>query len=135
MVLGHAPGNVIELDFHRVALAGNKGGWGFAAVAHAQVLQVIGDAGHFTTGPHVIQANRHGRDRLIHREFNFNLGLAHDIHGGLKGGRIEGDGLRIIIFLVAGKFGAEPDDAVFAAIAAGGLPRRNRQRLFRSGIS
>ena len=59
---------------------------------------------------------------LSTREFKFNLGLAHDIHVGFEGGGIEGDGLRIIIFLVAGKFGAEPDDAVFAAIAAGCLP-------------
>ena len=61
--------------------------------------------------------------------------LAHDVDVGEQRRRIEGERVRIVAALVAGKFRAEPDDAVFAAVSAGGLLRADGQRRLRAGPS
>ena len=98
------------------------------AVAMAQVRYRIGQARHGAVGPHGIEPHGGHGHRFVRTKLEVQHGAAHQIHALRQRCCIEGERARVVASLVAGKLGAEPDDAVFATVRAGVL--RGRHHLF-----
>ena len=100
MALRHPPGDVVHLDLHAVTLAGLERLRVLAALAHAQVLDMVGDACDLARGPDIVEADGHRGHRPVDREIELDRRLANDIHVGDEDGRVEDQRLGIVAALV-----------------------------------
>src|SRR6185295_7070764 len=95
----------------------------FVAVAMAEVLDGVGDAAHRAVGPHVVETDGEKGHRLVGGTFELDLGGADDLDRLGQDAGVEGERALIVARLVAREIRAEPDDAEFTAVEAGGLRR------------
>ena len=89
----------------------------------AQIGHGVGQARDRAVGPDAVEPHRHMRHWLVHAESQREDRRAHQVHISLQRSAVKSQRAGIILPLVAGEFGAEPNDAVLPAVRARVLGR------------
>ena len=126
MAPGQLVRHVVELDPHRIGLARLQRLRVFVAVAVAQVQHRVTQPRHGAVGPDRVEPHRHVGHRLVGAELEVQHRGTHQVGIGRERRAVEGQRARVVAPLVTRELRAEPDDAVFATVGAGGLRRRQR---------